>query len=121
MSLTQIRTTINALKRKYALPLAVLRVRLMAEKFCHQWDIARDNHEPIPETHTLITQTAQQSGLPLPTWGHLHRYLDRIRAKNAHPQPQDIVKALIPQAAPRGLLRLLTCELSPALHAQTQP
>ena len=116
MSLSQIRTTINALKRKYALPLAVLRVRLVAEKFCHEWDAARDRHDPIPPTNVLVSQTAQNSGLPLPTWGNLHRYLDRIRTQNAHPHPHDIVKALIPQAAPRGLLPLLTWDLPPSLY-----
>ena len=82
----------------------------------------RQSQPPAPpETHTLVTQTAQRSRLPVTTWGALHRYLDRIRDQNTHPDPHDIVQTLVPQAAPRGLLTILRCDLSPNLASQTLP
>ena len=119
MSLSQIRTRLNTLKRKFALPLTTLRARILAEKLCHQWHIAQANRQPLPETHTLVTQTAQTSRLPVTTWSALHRYLDRIRDQNATPDPHDIVQTLVPQAAARGLLTLLRFDLSANLYNET--
>ena len=115
MTLTQIRTRLNTLKRKFALPLTVLRARILAEKLCLQWTAAQANRQPLPETHTLITQTAQTSRLPVTTWSALHRYLDHIRDQNATPDPRQIVQTLIPQAARPALQTLLQWELPPHL------
>ena len=119
MSLAQIRSRVNTLKRKFALPLTVLRARILAEKLCQDWTAAQANHQPQPEPHTLVTQTAQTSRLPVTTWSALHRYLDRIRDQNATPDPHEIVQTLVPQAAARGLLTLLRWDLSPNLACQT--
>ena len=41
MSLRQLRNRVNALKRKLALPLVVIRLRPLAEEFCYEWAQAR--------------------------------------------------------------------------------
>ena len=119
MTLSNIRSRVNTLKRKFALPLTVLRARILAEKLCQDWTAAQANRQPQPETHTLVTQTAQTSRLPVTTWSALHRYLDRIRDQNTHPDPHEIVQTLVPQAAARGLLTLLRWDLSPNLYTET--
>ena len=104
MSLTQIRQRLNTLKRKFALPLAILRLRRQAEKLCHQWAIARADQHPIPEPHTLVQQITHAIRLPLTTHRHLHSYLERARNQNTHPDPYEIARTLLPQQAASGLL-----------------
>ena len=48
MTLAQIRNRIQALQRRYALPLAVIRLRPYATQFCHQWAVAQDSSSPSP-------------------------------------------------------------------------
>ena len=104
MSLSQIRQRLTALKRKFALPLAILRLRRQAEKLCHQWAIAQADHHPLPQTHTLVQQIARAARLPLTTHRHLHHYLDRARDQNTHPDPYEIARTLLPQQHAGGLL-----------------
>ena len=54
MSLSQIRNRINALRRKYALPLAVYRLRPLAEEFSQQWAVAEAGRKPTPESQPFI-------------------------------------------------------------------
>ena len=106
MSLHQIRTRINALRRKFAIPLAVMRLRRHADPFCLHWSVAHADQQPLPEPHQFIRQIAQD-GLHLPFLTTLHRYLDRCNRDQTQPDPHEIARCLFPWAARRGLLTIL--------------
>ena len=115
MTLTQIRARLNHLKRKYALPLAILRLRIQAEKLALEWNIAQAGRQPLPTPHTLVSQIAAASRLPLPTWSALHLHLERHQTQNTAPNPHDIVHHLLPQTANPAFQPLLQCDLPPHL------
>ena len=46
----QLRIRHDALKRKYAVPLPILRLRRRAEILCHNWETAEANNKPLPNT-----------------------------------------------------------------------
>ena len=100
MPLTQIRNRIQALQRRYALPLAVIRLRPYATQFCDQWAVARDSHQPLPETHPFIRKLAD-AGFRLPTFMYLHHHIKRHLSNNTCPNPKGIISALLPRAAAR--------------------
>ena len=54
MSISQLRARLDALKRKYALPLLILRLRRRAENLCQLWETAdiaeRTHNQPFPDT-----------------------------------------------------------------------
>ena len=102
-SLSEIRRQVDALRRRLAPELAVLRLRKLAEEFCCQWDTAIANHRQTPEPHPFILRIAG-AGFRLNTFMALHKYLDRCREGNSHPQPRDIVSNLLPWAAKGGYL-----------------
>ncbi len=70
MSLSQIRNRINAL------PLAVYRLRPLAEEFCHQWSVAEADRKPAPESQPFVRKIAL-AGFRLPTFMELHKYKER--------------------------------------------
>ena len=113
MSLKSIRNQINALRRKFAFPLAVLRLRRISEEFCHDWHTALTNNKPLPEAHPFILRIGKEV-MPLNTFMSLHHYLNRHRDNKATPEPLAIAVTLLPQHANTGLLpRLFAGELAP--------
>ena len=100
MSLTQIRSRIQALQRRYALPLAVIRLRPYATQFCHQWAVAQDQQQPLPETPAFIRKLAD-AGFRLTTFMYLHHHFERHLSNNTCPNPKGIISALLPHAAAR--------------------
>ena len=102
-SLSEIRRQVDALRRRLAPELAVLRLRKLATEFCCQWDTAIANHQPAPAPHPFILRVAG-AGFRLNTFTTFHKYLDRCREDNRHPQPSDIVSKLLPWAARDGYL-----------------
>ena len=100
MSLTQIRSRIQALQRRYALPLAVIRLRPYATQFCHQWATAQDQQQPLPETPAFIRKLAD-AGFRLTTFMYLHHHIERHLSNNTCPNPKGIISALLPHAAAR--------------------
>ena len=103
MTLTQIRNRVQALQRRYALPLTVIRLRPYATQFCDQWAVAQDRKEPLPETHPFVIKLAD-AGIRLPTFGLLIHYFRRHREANTCPQPSSIVSALLPKPASRPII-----------------
>ena len=100
MSLTQIRNRIQALQRRYALPLAIIRLRPYATQFCHQWAVAQDQQQPLPETPAFIRKLAD-AGFRLTTFMYLHHHIERHLSNNTCPNPKGIISALLPHAAAR--------------------
>ena len=95
-SLSQLRRRVDALQRKLALPLAVVRLRPLAEDFINEWDVARFDKKPLPETHPFILRIAQH-GFRFNTFMALHHYLEGCRSGNTIPHCYGIIAALLPQ------------------------
>ena len=75
MTLSQIRCRINALKRRFARELAIIRLRRIAEAVAEDWD-----PDQPPEPANVIGRIAR-AGFRLPTFIRLRRYPRR------HPTP----------------------------------
>ena len=103
MTLTQIRNRIHSLQRRFGLPLTIIRLRPYATQFCHQWAVAHDRTEPLPETPPFIRKLAD-AGFHLTTFMYLHHHLKRHRENNTCPQPSSIVAALVPGASARKII-----------------
>ena len=80
MSLSRIRSKIEALERKLARPLAVVKLRPLAEEYCDQWEAAHADKKPLPEAQPLIQRIADR-GFRLNTFTNLHLYIKRCREK----------------------------------------
>ena len=103
MSMSHLRNRVNALRRKMALPLAVVRLRPLAEEFCLRWTVAPSRRQPEPQSHLFISRVAQ-AGFRLPTFMAAHRYLERCRRQNSLPDCDELLRSLLPWAAARGLV-----------------
>lgn len=109
MTLSQIRRRIDALKRKFARELAVIKLRRIANAVADDWTPS----EP-PEPSRVIQRVAD-AGFRLPTFARLHRYLDDTRRQGEVPDPESIVLSLLPWAESDRYLPLLRWDLpSPA-------
>ena len=121
MSLRRLRNRINALKRRFALPLAVIRLRPLAEEFCQEWAQARagcggpkapSKQKPAPLTSAqtgalpFIRRVADH-GFRLPTFIGLHKYLERCRAADTLPECREIIRRLLPHSANSVLQAIL--------------
>ena len=103
MSLSQIRNRIEALERKLALPLAIVRLRPLAEAICDDWAVALAAHKPVPEPHSIVRRVASRGFRHLDFMA-LHKYVQRCRDENTLPDPHGIIRNLLPRAAPSGIL-----------------
>ena len=103
MTLSQIRNRIHALRRKYSLPITVIRLRPYATLFCDEWAISQDRKQPPPDTFSFIWKLAG-SGFRLTTFTNLHHHLSLHRDNNTCPHPIDIVTALIPDPSSRPII-----------------
>ena len=97
MSLTKIRTRLNTLRRKFAIPLAVMRLRRLASDHSCQCAAALAHRRPQPQPHRFITQLSRH-GLHLPAMISLHRYLERCQDHQTPPDPHEIARRLFPWA-----------------------
>lgn len=50
MTIRQLRIRLDALKRKHAIPLLILRLPRRAEILCHNWETAQAKNRPLPDT-----------------------------------------------------------------------
>ena len=108
MTLAQIRRRVNALKRKFVLELAILRLRRIAEAVADDWDL----DEP-PEPHDVIQRVAK-AGFRLSTFMRLQHYLKDTRSQGDVPEPRRIVTSLLPWASKDCYRGFFNCDL-PAL------
>jgi len=92
MTISEIRRRINALKRKFARELAIIKMRRIAEAVAYDWD-----PECPPEPGDVIQRVAQ-AGFRLNTFTRLSRYLKDTRRQGEVPDPESIVLELLPWA-----------------------
>ena len=114
MTLAQIRRRVNALKRKFVLELAIIRLRRIAESVADDWDL----DEP-PEPHDVIQRVAK-AGFRLSTFMRLQHYLKDTRSQGEVPEPRRIVINLLPWASKDRYREFFNRDL-PALARQPHP
>ncbi len=93
MTLSQIRRRVDALKRRFARELAIIKLRRIAEAVADHWDPS----EP-PKPADVIERIAK-AGFRLPTFMRLRRYLDDTIRQGDAPVPEEIVLNLLPWAS----------------------
>ena len=105
-TISQIRRRIDALKRKYAADLTIIRLRPLAEEYCLLWTEALSEGSNPPDSYAFIRHIARQ-GFRLNTFTALHLYLERCREGGNNPNTIGIVASLLPQVRPARLEELL--------------
>ena len=105
-TLSQIRRRVDALKRKYATELTVVRLYPLAEEFSLLWTRCVADGQPTPETQPFILAIARR-GLRLNTFTLLHHYLERCRNEEREPDSLTIISILLPQVPYQRLQELL--------------
>ena len=93
MTISQLRRRVNALKRKFAPELAIIKLRRIAEAVADDWD-----PDQPPEPADVIGRIAK-AGFRLPTFMRLRRYLDDTIRQGDLPEPESIVLDLLPWAS----------------------
>ena len=93
--LSGLRRRVDALLRKYAKEVAVVRLRPLTQEFSTQWTIAIADRQPPPDTHPFILRVAD-AGFRLTTFMSVHKYLEKCRSENTLPQSDKMVQALLP-------------------------
>ena len=101
--LSQIRSRINALRRKMALEISVVRLEPVADDFCFQWERASAERKPAPDILAFIRKIGA-TGYWLPTFVAAHKYLEECLAEKIVPRVQHLMAALLPWAVVRGLV-----------------
>ena len=95
--LRALRSRVNALRRKMVHALSIVKVRRMADDYCHHWFVATSNHELPPDPQRLI-QGLGRAGLRLPSFASANNFLDDCRRNNTDPDSQRLVSVLLPWA-----------------------
>ncbi len=105
MTISEIRRRIDALKRKFARELAIIRLRRIAEAVSNEWD-----PDQPPEPADVIQRIAG-AGFCLNTFTNLSRYLKDIRLRIDVPNSESIVLNLLPWASAGRYRELLRWDL----------
>ena len=98
MTTRQLRAKPNTLKRKHALPLPI---RRRPQIQCHDWTNAEANNQPLPNTPCQVSQFAKNAPR-LPNYLNLPRYIVRRHRAKTNPNPNDLIRALLPQTRQSG-------------------
>ena len=90
MTFSQLRSRVDALKRKFARELAIIKLRCIAQAVAQDW-----TPDDPPEPSQIIKRIVK-AGFRLDTFVRLHRYLDDTQHRGAVPNPNIIVRKLLP-------------------------
>ena len=96
MNISALQSRVRALRRQLALPGARLILQRMADDLCLEWSCAQADGRPLPDPHAFILRTAK-AGFRLPSFTAVFRYLERCRAENQPPDPQRLLRTLLPR------------------------
>ena len=92
MTFAQLRRRLDALMRRFARELAIIKARRTVEPIAQQW-----NPEEPPEPHHVGVRIAD-AGFRLNTYGNLDEYLFATIRKGEQPNPITMVRKLLPYA-----------------------
>ena len=94
-TLSAVRRRVDAIRRKLAPYLAILRVRRLANEYSLQWTVAVADRQPPPDTHSFILRVAD-AGFRLTTFMSVHKYLEECRNAHTVPEKDKMTQALLP-------------------------
>ena len=104
MTISRLRRRVNALKRRFAPELAIVKLRRIAEAVANDCDPSRSRP---PEPGDVIGRIAD-AGFRLSTFANLRRYLEYTQRRGDVPDPCEMTVSLLPwswQDRYRELLR----------------
>ena len=104
-----LRRQVDTLCRKYAAELEVYRLRTPALEFCDEMAEAvtgekKGPKKPPLEWALLFGRKMQNGGFRLRSFNGLIRYIERCLERRVLPQLSDLLRAILPKAAARGLI-----------------
>ena len=105
-TMSQIRNRVNALKRKYATELKILKVFPIAEEFSLDWACMAADRLPLPQSGDFIRHLASW-GFRFHTYTNLHQYLEGCRERGDIPDALGILSSLFPEVPRDKLANLL--------------
>ena len=76
-TLSSVRRRVDAIRRKLAVPLAILRLHRLANEFSLEWTVAVADRQPRPESHPFILRVAA-AGFRLTTFYGSPQLLGRV-------------------------------------------
>ena len=95
ITLSSLRRRVDAIRRKLAIPLAILRLRRLAAEYSLECTVAHADRQPQPETHPFILRVVD-AGFRLTTFMAVHKYLESCRSQNTLPDSEKLLRALLP-------------------------
>ena len=110
MTISQLRRRVDALKRRFAPELAIIKAHRIAEAVANNWTPGE-----LADPADVIKRVAD-AGFRLPTIGRLRRYLDDTRRRGDVPDPFAIVFNLLPWAKKDRYDELLRWDLPAPAH-----
>ena len=105
LTIAQIRRRVDALKRRFAPELAIIKLRRIAEAVADDWDSSQ------PTVPSDVIGRIAKAGFRLPTFANLARYLNDTRRQGDVPDPDAIVLSLLPWARKDRYRELLRWDL----------
>ena len=105
----RLRSQVDSLMRKYSTELKLYRLRPVAADFCDEMAAAvtgdkRPPAKPLTPWGLLLIRRIQDRGYRPGDLGILLRYLETCVKRRVLPQANDVLRALFPKAAGRGLI-----------------
>ena len=109
MTFTQLRSQVNTLMRRYATRLDIYRARPMVLELCDRMADAVTPGRPNPQLACddwalNLFKSLRDRGIRVRGHVRLSNYLDRCLERLVLPQLSDVLRALFPKAASRGLI-----------------
>ncbi len=109
MSLSQLRSQVNAIKRKLVRELRVVRARRVAEDYCDLWASLVARKKLPPDPFRLLRNLFKHTKQP-GNFAAADGYLNRCREQRHLPYPEAILFRLLPAEANLGLISYLVPE-----------
>ena len=106
MSLSQLRSEVNAIKRKLVRELRVVRARRVAEDYCDLWASLVARKKLPPDPFRLLRNLFKHTKQP-GNFAAADGYLNRCREQRHLPYPEAILFRLLPAEANLGLISYL--------------
>ncbi len=107
MTISRLRRRVDALKRRFAPELAIIKLRRVAEAVVNDWDSSRSRP---PEPGDVIGRIAD-AGFRPSTFANLRRYLEDTRRRGDVPDPCEMIASLLPWARQDRYRELLRWDL----------
>ncbi len=107
MSLSQLRSEVNAIKRKLVRELRVVRARRVAEDYCGLWKDLVARKKLPPDPFRLIRNLFKHTRQP-GDFAAADGYLNKCRERRHLPDPDAILRRLLPREAGMGLISYWT-------------